>query len=221
VTNPSPNAAPDTDGLLAERLRAGDPAAFAELIRRYHARLLRLSLVYVKSKSVAEEVAQEAWIGVFRGIHRYEGRATLKSWIFGITVNCAKERALRESRSIPFSALEESMQEEAPEVDPRRFRGVDDPYPGGWRASERPRAWDDAIEARLYSREVRLLVLDAIALLPPAQRLVITLRDIDELPPAEVGAILGISEGNQRVLLHRARSKVRNILERHFDKEIR
>jgi len=204
---------------LASRLRAGDERAFAELIRLYNAGVLRLVRAYVRSEAVAEEVVQEAWVGVFRGIHRFEGRSSLKGWIFGIAVNRAKERGGREARHVPFSALGEPSTDDATDADGERFQGPADRFPGGWTDQGRPDAWDENIEARLHGREVRLLIIDAITTLPPAQRLVITLRDVDGLTAAEVTSLLEISEGNQRVLLHRARSKVRRLLELHFASE--
>jgi RNA polymerase sigma-70 factor (ECF subfamily) len=207
----------DEDAELARRIASGDGAAFALVVRRHHAAVLRVARSYVRAAAAAEDVAQETWIGVMRGAHRFEGRSSLKSWILAIAVNCAKERHAREGRAIPFSAL--ASGDDTSAVEPSRFRGESDPYPGHWISGGEPQSWDGAIEARLLTRELRLLLSDAITALPDAQRLVITLRDVEGLSGAETAAALGVTEANQRVLLHRARARVRAALERHFEKE--
>ena len=189
-------------------LRAGDEAAFLALVRLHHSAMLRVACMYVPSRAVAEEVAQEAWIGVLRGLHLFEGRSTLKAWIFRILVNCAKSRGAREARTTPLSALEEAASEPAPAVSPDRFLGEDDRWPGHW--SDPPEPWPDA---RVESAEMVALVREALATLPEAQRNVMSLRDVDGWEAAEVCQALGISEVNQRVLLHRARSRVRAFVE--------
>jgi RNA polymerase sigma-70 factor (ECF subfamily) len=153
---------------------------------------------------VAEEVAQETWVGVLNGLDRFEGRSSLKTWIFRILVNRAKTRGERESRSVPFSSLESGDGE--PSVDPDRFIEA-----GAWASP--PRAWEGEPEDRLLAGEARAVIDRAIEQLPTAQRQVITLRDIEGLDADEVVAVLDITDGNQRVLLHRARSKVRQALE--------
>ena len=208
----------DDDQRLVEALRRGDEDAFATLIAQYHPSLVRLAMVFVGSRAVAEEVAQEAWLGVLQGIDRFEGRSSIKTWIFTILSNRARTRGQRESRSIPFSALgptEEGSME--PALEPERFRPAGDPWEGGWISFPRP--WDDLPEDRLVSRETRAQILTAIAGLPPSQRTVITLRDVEGLAADEVCNVLGISETNQRVILHRARSKVRRVLEVYFETE--
>lgn len=207
---------PCADLELARAVQRGDQAAFRDLFARLQAAVLRVARLYVRSGALAEEVAQETWIGVIRGVHRFEGRSSLKSWVLRIAANCAKERAVVEGRALRLSL---SAVDDEPLIEPERLRTWPDPWVGGWKAEAAPRDWDDAAEAKLFGRELRLLVLDAISALPDAQRMVITLRDVDGLPAEDVAAILGISEANQRVLLHRARVKVRKLVARHFGEE--
>jgi RNA polymerase sigma-70 factor (ECF subfamily) len=197
---------------LVEALRAGDEAAFAELVREYHASLLRVAQIYVSSRAAAEDVVGETWLAVLQGIDRFEGRSSLKTWIFTILTNRAKTRAQRERRTIPFSALQPDRVPE-PALDPDRFRGPDDPrWPGHWASP--PQAWP---EDRVLAHETREKLAEAIELLPPSQRAVISLRDLEGWSPEEVCNALSISETNQRVLLHRARSKVRKVLEEYLN----
>lgn len=204
---------------LVEMLRSGDEAAFVSLIDRYHTSMLRLAQVYVPAQSVAEEVVQEAWMGVLQGLKRFEGRSSLKTWIFRILTNCAKTRALREGRSIPFSSLPDfDTKSNMPVVGLDRFLPPDDPVaPGGW--ASLPCSWENIPEDRLLSQETRMRIETAVMALPPNQRAVITLRDIEGWSAEETCHFLGISEANQRVLLHRARAKVRQALEKYFEEE--
>jgi RNA polymerase sigma-70 factor (ECF subfamily) len=196
---------------LVEALRAGDQAAFEQLIRMYHASLLRVARIYVSTRAVAEEVVQETWLGVLNGIGRFEGRSSLKTWIFRILTNTAKTRGVRESRSIPFSALQDPVLVPEPAVEPERFLPLDDPVdPGAWAAPPTPLP-----EQALLSKETLAVIEGAIEALPPAQRAVITLRDVEGWSSEEVRNALELSETNQRVLLHRARSKVRRALEEY------
>jgi RNA polymerase sigma-70 factor (ECF subfamily) len=196
---------------LVEALRAGDEVAFAELVREYQASLLRVAQIYVWSRAVAEDVVGETWLAVLQGLDRFEGRSSLKTWIFSILTNRAKTRAQRERRTIPFSALQPDRVPE-PALDPERFRGPDDPrWPGHWASP--PQAWP---EDRALAHETREKLAEAIELLPPSQRAVISLRDLEGWSPEEVCNALSISETNQRVLLHRARSKVRKVLEEYL-----
>jgi RNA polymerase sigma-70 factor (ECF subfamily) len=197
---------------LVEGLRAGDEAAFVELMRRYGASMLRIAQMYVRSRAVAEEVVQEAWLAVFKGIGRFEGRSSLKTWLFRILTNTAKTRAIREGRSIPFSALA-GDEENGPSVDPERFMGPNERFPGHWSAP--PSSWGEP-EERLGAAETLDVIRAAIDELPPTQALVITMRDIEGLSSEEVCNALDITETNQRVLLHRARSKVRRALEEYL-----
>jgi RNA polymerase sigma-70 factor (ECF subfamily) len=202
---------------LVQALRGGDEAAFAELVERYHRGLMRLALLYVSSRAAAEDAVQETWLGVLRGLDRFEGRASLKTWIYRILVNRAKTRGEREARQIPFSSLGSPAIDDGPTVDPDRFRGPDDAqWPGHWAAGKAPQSWDDDPEARLLSSETLARIRQAVDRLPPNQREVITLRDVEGWSSEEVCHVLDISETNQRVLLHRARSKVRNALEEYF-----
>jgi RNA polymerase sigma-70 factor, ECF subfamily len=204
-------------GLLADELalidglRAGDETVFAALVGRYGGAMLRVAQLYVRSRAIAEEVVQDAWIAVLNGSARFEGRSSLKTWIFRIVANRAKTRALKEGRSVPFSDLGP----DEPAVDPERFRGPEDRHPGHWAAF--PSSWADVPEQRLLAAETLALVENAISELPPAQAVVITMRDVEGFDAAEVCDALEISESNQRVLLHRARSKVRRALEEYLD----
>ena len=201
---------------LVERLRRGDEAAFAALLDAYHASLVRMAMLYVPNRTAAEDAAQEVWLGVVRGIGRFEGRSTLRTWIFRILMNVARTWGKREARSIPFSSLGSPDRETGePAVDPLRFRSASDPLaPGHWASP--PTEWGDSPEERLLAGETRGLIRAAIAELPPSQREVITLRDIEGWTSGEVCNALAISETNQRVLLHRARSKVRRALEEYL-----
>jgi RNA polymerase sigma-70 factor (ECF subfamily) len=201
------------DARLIEGLRAGDEAAFAALMREYGAAMLRVAQMYVSSRSVAEEVVQEAWVGVLKGIGRFEGRSSLKTWLFRIVANTAKTRGMREARSIPFSALGDDTEGE-PAVDPDRFFGAGDRFPGHWSAP--PESWAGGPEGRLLAQEALEVIEREIEQLPPAQRAVITMRDVQGFTSAEVCNALDLTETNQRVLLHRARSKVRQALEEYM-----
>ena len=197
---------------LLARLRAGDERAFEEMVESYHGTMLAVARTYVSSRAVAEEVVQEAWVGVLKGLDRFEGRSSLKTWILRILVNTAMTRGGREARSVPFSSLAPLDEEAA--VEPERFRSADDGFPGHWNAY--PADWHSLPEERLLGRETIEVVKGAIETLPAAQRAVITLRDVQGCSAEEVCTTLEVSEGNQRVLLHRARSRVRAALERHL-----
>jgi RNA polymerase sigma-70 factor (ECF subfamily) len=203
---------PDESALIA-RLRDGDEATFEALVAEFYPSMLAVARGYVRSRAVAEEVVQEAWLGVLRGIDRFEGRCTLRTWVLRIVANVARTRAVREARSVPLSSFDVVGDE--PAVDPEQFRGPDDPFPGHWRSY--PTDWRRLPEERLTSIETLELVKAAIEELPEAQRLVITMRDVAGLSSEEVCQALDVTAGNQRVLLHRARARVREVLERHFD----
>jgi RNA polymerase sigma-70 factor, ECF subfamily len=205
-------AAADEAGLVA-RLRAGDEQAFEALVSEYYPTMLAVARTYVRTRSVAEEVVQEAWVGVLRGLDRFEGRSSLKTWVTRIVVNTAKTRGVREARSVPFSAL--APEGEEPAVEAERFRETGDGFPGHWRAY--PADWQALPEDRLLGRETLEIVVRAIEELPPAQRTVITMRDLEGWDSEEVCEALAVSAVNQRVLLHRARSRVRTALESHLD----
>jgi RNA polymerase sigma-70 factor, ECF subfamily len=199
------------DAALLDGLRAGDEAAFAELMRLYGAGMLRVAQMYVPSRAIAEEVVQEAWLGVLKGIGRFEGRSSLKTWLFRIVANTAKTRGVRESRSIPFSSLGDGGADE-PTVDPERFLGDGERFPGHWAVP--PQSW--APEGRLLAQEAMDVIEREIERLPPAQQAVITMRDVQGLSSEEVCNALDLTETNQRVLLHRARAKVRSALEEYM-----
>lgn len=186
-----------------------------ELIDRYGATMLRVAQMYVRDRATAEEVVQETWLAVLNGIDRFEERSSLKTWLFRILTNRAKTRGQRDGRMVPFSALAGASDEPDPSVDPDRFFGPDSPHPGAWAAP--PVAWP---QEKLLESETLGVIEMAIDELPEAQRDVILLRDVDGWTPMEVSDALGITDGNQRVLLHRARSRVRAALERYLNPEI-
>jgi RNA polymerase sigma-70 factor, ECF subfamily len=197
------------DAQLVAALRAGDEAAFRDLVRDWHGSLLRVAQIFVPSRSVAEEVVQETWLRVLGALDRFEGRSSLKTWVFRILVNTAKTRAQRESRSIPFSALHDPARVPEAAVDADRFLADDHPHhPGGWESPPR-----ELPEDRLIASETRDVIERAIEALPATQRAVISLRDVEGWSSDEVRNALDLSEVNQRVLLHRARARVRQALE--------
>lgn len=216
---PAANSAADEARLIASLLK-GDEAVFMRLVEQYQAAMVRLAQVYVRDRAVAEEVAQDAWVAVLRSLRQFEGRSSFKTWLFHILVNAARTRSQRERRSVPFSALApdaDSPLDEEPSVAPERFRSGGDPYAGGWITLPQP--WDDLPEASADSREIRERIAAAIERLPASQQSVIRLRDIEGYSAEDVCQMLGVSEGNQRVLLHRARSRVRQALESYFAKD--
>jgi RNA polymerase sigma-70 factor (ECF subfamily) len=201
---------------LLERLRQGDEAAFVSLLERHGPTMLRLARLYTSDTSVAEDAMQDAWLGVLRGLDRFEERASIRTWVCGIMLNRLKTRLKRDGRMIPFSALFDGASAPAePAVDPGCFLEADHPrWPHHWK--EPPRTWGASPDEKLLSDEARALLDHVVSTLPPAQREVITLRDIEGWSAEEVCNLLEITETNQRVLLHRARSRVRRALERYF-----
>jgi RNA polymerase sigma-70 factor, ECF subfamily len=196
---------------LLESLRHGDERAFAALVEQHGAAMLRIARLYVRDRAVAEEVVQEAWLGLLRGLDRFEGRSSLRTWLFRIVANLAKTRAVREARTLPFSALAgDEIEDEGPSVPPERFRGPEDRWSGHWASP--PEEWGRP-ERELLSSETRQVIARAIEELPESQRQVITLRDVEGWSSDEVCNVLELSETNQRVLLHRARTKVRHALD--------
>jgi len=183
-------------------LRAGDESAFAGLVARHDAALRFGARSFVRSEAVAEEVVQDTWLAVIRGLDAFEGRSSLRTWIFRILANRARTRAEREARTVPFSSLAEEAAREGPTVDGSHFDAD-----GGW--AQPPSRLDTDPEDRLLSAELRARLVDAVRALPEAQRAVIALRDLAGLPSDDVCELLGLSAGNQRVLLHRARTRVR------------
>ena len=191
------------DRALLARLRTGEEEAFDTLVNRYDASLRRVARAFVRTPSAADDVVQETWLAVIRGLDGFEGRSSLSTWMFRILANRARTRGTREARNVPFSALD---LDDEPAVDPEAF-GSD----GRWRSA--PPRLDADPEAHLLSKELRGQLLAAVDELAPAQRAVMTLRDLAGLGAEEVCSLLEISDGNQRVLLHRARANVRAALE--------
>jgi RNA polymerase sigma-70 factor (ECF subfamily) len=213
---PVTGSATSADDLeLLARLRRGDEAAFTQLVERLHGPMLRVAMIHVGNRAVAEEVAQDAWVGVLAQLDRFEGRSSLRTWVLRIVANRARTRAVRERRTLPFSSLDGAAEPGRPAVEPERFLPAGHRWAGHWASP--PRSWGDVPEERLLSAETRAEVGRAVELLPPAQRAVITLRDVEGMTAAETCELLELTEGNQRVLLHRARSRVRRALERYLD----
>ena len=197
------------DVALLTGLRNGDERVFCQLVDHWGGVMLRLALTHVANRAVAEEVVQEAWLTVLRSLDRFERRSALRTWVLGIVVNVARSRARVERRSVPLES--ETM---GPSVDPARFLAADHPrWPHHW-ATE-PIAWRTP-EEDLLAGETRRILVEAIDALPPTQRDVLVLRDVEGVAAPDVCNILGITDTNQRVLLHRARSRVRAALERHL-----
>lgn len=200
---------------LVASLRAGDEQAFMELVERYGPSMLRVAMLFVRTRAVAEEVVQDTWVGVLNGIDRFEGRSSFKTWLFRILTNTAKTRGERESRTIPVSFLSDAdLEPGAASVDPDRFLPEGERWAGWWASA--PVRFDEQPESRLLSSETLAIVRQVVEELPEAQKAVIAMRDIAGFSSEEVCENLGISEGNQRVLLHRARTKVRIALEQHL-----
>jgi len=204
---------------LVEALKNGEREAYASLVDEMTPALLRLAMAHVPSRAVAEEVVQDTWVGVLNGIDRFEGRSALRTWIFQILLNIARTRGKREKRTLPFSSLRRRAEEgrDEPAVDADRFQGRRGDQPGAWASP--PAEWQDP-EHVLATKEARSVMLTTIEGLPPRQRDVIVLRDIQGYSAEEARNALGLTETNQRVLLHRARSKVRAALEETLDKEV-
>lgn len=199
----------DTDIIAA--LRSGNERVFARLVDEWSPAMLRLARLHVSSRESAEDVVQEGWIAALRGIDAFEGRSSLRTWVFQIVLNMAKTRGIKEQRVVPFSSA--FRDDGAPTVDPERFQGGGEPTPGGWR--QPPAPWPTP-EAELLAKETRAVIDSSLENLPERQRAVIALRDVDGFEPAEVCELLDLSAGNQRILLHRARSAVRRDLEVYF-----
>ena len=194
-------------------LRRGDDQTFAQLVDELQGPLIRVAMSYVHDRAVAEEVVQDTWLAVLNGLDRFEGRSSLRTWIFRILMNRAISRFDRERRSMPFSSFADG--DDGPSVDPDRFVPAGQPGAGGWASP--PRSWQEIPENAVTAAETLGVIREAVDGLPDGQRAVISLRDLEGFSSAEACNILDISETNQRVLLHRARTKVRRALERHFD----
>jgi RNA polymerase sigma-70 factor, ECF subfamily len=192
----------EADGELLLRLRSGDERAFVSLVQRYQEQMLRLATSFVPNQAVAEEVVQDTWLALLRGLDRFEGRSSLKTWLFSILVNQARTTGTKEHRSVPVPDPE-------PAVDPARFDAA-----GSW--ADPPEHWVEAAEGRLEAGKLADRLRALIDELPARQRQVVLLRDVDELSSEEVCSVLAISDGNQRVLLHRGRSRLRQLFEDEF-----
>jgi RNA polymerase sigma-70 factor, ECF subfamily len=209
-------ATQEKDEHLLGALRNGDEASFMVLVEKYQGSMLRVGGIYLRDAAVVEEVVQDTWLDLLEGLERFEGRSSLKTWLFTILTNNAKTRGKRESRSLSFSQLEGAETDE-PAVDPERFLPPGQRWAGHW--DNKPQPWGRSIEEDVLSRELLQRIESAIQGLPSVQRTVISLRDVEGCSSEEVCNVLGVSETNQRVLLHRARSKVRQALEWYFDEK--
>ena len=199
------------DAGLVQGLRAGDEESFRALLRMYGSSMLRVAQMYVSNRAAAEDVVQEALLGVLRGIDRFEGRSSLKTWLFSIVVNTAKTRGVREARSVPFSSIDD---DDGGTVPAERFLAESARFPGHWAVP--PSSWVGIPDERLVADETMSVVRREIDRLPDAQRTVITMRDVEGFSAEEVCNALDLTETNQRVLLHRARAKVRAALEEYL-----
>ncbi len=202
------------DLALLDRLRAGEEAAFMELVDKYQASMLHIARLHISTQAVAEEVVQDAWLGILQGLDRFEGRSSLKTWMFRILVNTAKTRGQREGRSVPFASLGTDVDE--PSVAETWFQGPGADWPGHW--STIPADWRGVPEDRLLASETLRVIGEAVENLPTMQAEVIRLRDVLGWSSEEVRNALDLSETNQRVLLHRARARVRGALEEYLMK---
>jgi len=204
-----------SDADLIDRLRGGDEAAFVWMVNTYGGPLRRLALAFVSVEAVADEVVQETWLAVITGISRFEGRSSVKTWLYKILSNRAKTRAIRERRTIVFSDLDGGIAPGEAAVDPARFLPADHAEnPGHWASP--PDHWSSSAEDKVVGRETMEVLRRGLDALPPAQRVVVSLRDVHGWPSAQVCEALGLSEANQRVLLHRGRSRLRGVLEDYF-----
>jgi RNA polymerase sigma-70 factor (ECF subfamily) len=203
-----------SDAELLARIRDGDESVYALLLDAWSGKLLRVARCFVTTRDSASEVVQDTWLSVLQAIDRFEGRSSLKTWVFRILANTAKRRSAQERRTIPWSSLVKG-DDEGPTVDPARFRGPGDPYPGDWWVYPAP--WPEPTpEQAALTGEIREQVIAALSELPDMQRVVLTLRDVEGQSSEDVCVILDISPANQRVLLHRARARVRERLEEYF-----
>ncbi len=208
----------EDDSVLVAALRRGDDSAFAWMLDRYDASLWRTARTHVPTDAAADDVVQDTWLGVIRGIDRFEQRSSVKTWLYRILMNLARSRGVRERRTLPFSSAGGSTADDGePTFDPDRFRPdvPGEAYPGHWRSL--PPDWEHEPEDRLLSQETLGVVASALDALPPSQREVVRLRDVEGWSPDEVCDSLGLTDANQRVLLHRGRARLRRALESHFE----
>ena len=203
------------DAVIVARLRQRDEAMFAALIDAWSPGMLRAARTFVADEHAAQDVVQETWLGVLRGIAAFEGRSSVRTWVYRILLNRARTRGVRDARTVPAGTL--APEDGGPTVDPRRFRGPEDPYPGHWRSH--PPAWPSP-EDRVVAGETRRRLAVALAGLPARQRIVVTLRDVEGYGSDEVCELLELSAANQRVLLHRGRAALRAALETYLTAEV-
>ena len=198
---------------LTAALRDGDEAAFAQLVDQYAPSMLRVARGYVPSPEIAEEVVQETWIALLKGIDNFEGRSSLRTWLFAVMINIAKARGVRERRDADAAIAAFT----GGTVDPARFRTADDPYPGHWKQAEVPSPFPETPEGSVLGNELVDVARRELDKLPDRQRMVVTLRDMLGFDSSEVCELLDISIANQRVLLHRGRAAVRQMLEDYLE----
>jgi RNA polymerase sigma-70 factor, ECF subfamily len=208
------------DATLVERLRTGDSDAFAEVVRAWSPLMLQAARAYVSTDASAQEVVQDAWVAMIRGLDKFEGRSSLRTWLLVILGNIGRNRGVREARTVPWSALGPADDTD-PAVDPDRFRGADDQWPGHWTPLGKPRPWPRSPEEETLAAEDHRQLENGLAGLSEQQRTVVALRDVHGLSSDEVCSLLGLSASNQRVLLHRGRSRLRGLLEMHYAAEAR
>jgi RNA polymerase sigma-70 factor (ECF subfamily) len=204
---------------LLDRLRAGDRLAFAQLVDAWSPLLLRVARLHVSTHASAEEIVQETWLAMIGQLDRFEGRSSLRTWVFRILENQARTRGARESRTVPWSSVfggNHAEDDTGPTVPASRFRGPEDTWPGGWTPEGRPSAWEALPEEAAMAAEVRRDLRVALDELPERQRTVVELRDVHGLSSDEVCDLLGLSPGNQRLLLHRGRARLRARLEDRY-----
>jgi RNA polymerase sigma-70 factor (ECF subfamily) len=213
-TDSNRDATAETERDLLERLRAGDSAAFSGIVDAWSPVMLHIARRYVGDAHAAEDVVQDAWLGVLNGLSRFEGRSTLRSWTFSILINRAKTRRARDARTLPSAGLT-GQEPDGPTVDPARFQGPDGSYPGHWTSTGAPRRWEQP-EGRVIGREIGRLIDAAMDQLPDRQRLVVQLRDVEGMTAEETCATLRLTQANQRVLLHRGRASLRAALEHYY-----
>ena len=206
--------APAGQDEIVAALRAGDEATFAALVDELSPSMLRVALMFVPTRAAAEDVVQEAWLGVIKGLPKFEGRSSLRSWTFSIVINRAKTRRSRDFRLVP-SATMTAPEPDGPVVDPARFQGPDGKYPGHWTSTGAPRPWEEP-EGRALGREIGEIITGALDELPERQRLVVQMRDVQGMSSEETCAALQLTQQNQRVLLHRGRSALRAALESYY-----
>jgi RNA polymerase sigma-70 factor (ECF subfamily) len=203
---------------LVDRLRSCDADAFDKIVRAWSPMMFHVARAYVSTDASAQEVVQDAWLAMIRGIDKFEGRSSLRTWMVAIVSNIGRSRGVREARTIPWSLLG-TPENEGAAVNPGRFRGPDDQWPRNWTPLGKPRPWPRSPEEEAMAAESLRQLADGLAELPERQRTVVTLRDVHGLSSEEVCSLLDLSAGNQRVLLHRGRSQLRALLELHYAAE--